>query len=90
MKKGMWRFRILSITKIAKSDSQIKFSIAAIKLDVLVTSTPIIGRNRKVVIIYGALQAIQKYVSNFVGGVAIAVGFSLGQLKVSITETASN
>jgi hypothetical protein len=65
---------------ITNRDIQIRFSNAAIKLDVLVTSTPMIGRNRNVEIMYGALQAIQKYVSNFVGGVDANEGFSLGQL----------
>ena len=59
-----------------------RFSIPAIELDVLVTSTPIIGRNRNVEIMYGALQAIQKYVLSFVEGVDVNEGVSLGQLWV--------
>ena len=57
-----------------------RFSNAAIKLDVLVTSLPTNGRNRNVEIMYGALHAIQKYVSNLVGGVDPIEGVSLGQL----------
>ncbi len=63
-----------------KSPNQKIFSTAAIRLEVLVTSTPIIGRKRKVETMYGPLQAIQKYVSNLVGGTAAKDGASLGQL----------
>ena len=78
--KEMWRFFIININTTANEDTQMRFSNAAIKLDLLVTSRPIIGRNRNVEIIYGALQAIQKYVSSFVGGVDANGGDSLGQL----------
>ncbi len=61
-------------------DIQMRFSAAAIKLEVLVTSMPMIGRNKNVEIMYGALHAIQKYVSNLVEGVGVRVGVSLGQL----------
>jgi hypothetical protein len=49
-----------------KRKSQKMFSTAATKLEVLVTSTPRIGRNRKVDTMYGALHAMQKYVSKLV------------------------
>ena len=76
----MWRFFIININTTANEDTQMRFSNAAIKLDLLVTSRPIIGRNRNVEIIYGALQTMQKYVSGFVGGVDANGGDSLGQL----------
>ncbi len=78
--KGIPRFLIIKVSIIATKVTQMRFSNAAIKLDELVTSTPIIGRNRNVEIMYGALQAIQKYVLNFVGGVDANKGVSLGQL----------
>jgi hypothetical protein len=39
---------------------------------------------------YGALQAMQKYVPNLVGGEVDKDGVSMGQLCVAITESAPN
>ena len=89
-KNEMARLLIVNTIIAMKSRSQKMFSTAAIRLEVLVTSTPRIGRNRNVETMYGALQAIQKYVSNFVDGLDTSAGFSLGQLWVSITEAASS
>ena len=85
----MWRFLMIRINNSTNENIQIRFSKAPIKLDVLVTSIPTIGRNRNVEIMYGALQAMQKYVSNFVEGVDAIESDSLGQLCVSITDAAS-
>ena len=74
------RLLIIKTSITAKSNSQNMFSTAAIRLEVLVISRPRIGRNRKVETIYGALQAIQKYVSNLVGTVVATARDSLGQL----------
>ena len=48
--------------------SQAMFSIAAIRLDVLVVSMKMSGRKRKVAAMYGARHAIQKYISKLDGG----------------------
>ena len=86
----MTRLLIPRAIIVMKIKSQKRFSIAAMKLEVPVISTPRIGLNRKVETMYGARQAIQKYVSNFVEGFDTRVGFSLGQLWVSMTEAASS
>ena len=74
------RLLIIKTSITTKSNSQNMFSTAAIRLEVLVISRPRIGRKRKVETIYGALQAIQKYVSNLVGTVVATARDSLGQL----------
>jgi len=67
-RKARRRF-LISITTMKKNaPSQAMFSIAAKKLDVLVVSMTMSGRKRKVAAIYGARQAIQKYVSKLDGG----------------------
>ena len=79
-KKANPRFLINITTMKIKALSQAMFSRAAKRLDVLVTSTPMRGRKRKVAAIYGARQAMQKYVSKLVGGRFATVMPSLGQL----------
>jgi hypothetical protein len=59
-RKEIARFLINNTKSATNSPSQKTFSRAAIRLEVLVTSTPIMGRNRKVETMYGALQAIHK------------------------------
>ena len=89
-KNATLRFLInIPIIKI-KAPSQRRFSRAAKMLDVLVVSRPIIGRKRNVAAIYGARQAMQKYVSKVVGGRFIKARPSLGQLGVTITVAASS
>ena len=84
----MARFRINNPKMVMKNATHTMFSIAAKRLDLLVMSTPTIGRNRNVATMYGALQAIQKYVMNLVGGEIANDGVPIGQLCVSITEAA--
>jgi hypothetical protein len=76
----MCRFLMIKNRIITKESIQMRFSIAANKLDVLVRPEPMVGLKRNVEIMYGALQAIQKYVSNLVGGVIPIEDVSLGQL----------
>jgi hypothetical protein len=88
-KKANWRFLINITTMKIKAPSQAIFSIAAKRLDVLVTSIAMRGRKRKVAAIYGARQAMQKYVSKLVGGRLVTAKPSRGQLWVEITDAAS-
>jgi hypothetical protein len=79
-KNATLRFLInIPIIKINAPSHRI-FSRAAKRLDVLVVSRPIIGLKRNVELIYGARQAIQKYVSKLVGGRFTRASPSLGQL----------
>jgi hypothetical protein len=48
LRKEIRRFLMIKVSNIANKDIQIRFSKAAIKLDVLVTSIPTIGRNKNV------------------------------------------
>ena len=80
MKNATLRFLInIPIIKI-NAPSQRMFSRAAKMLDVLVVSRPIIGLKRNVAAIYGARQAMQKYVSRLAGGRFATARLSLGQL----------
>ena len=69
--KARRRFLITIIMMNINAPSQAMFSIAANKLDVLVVSMKMSGRKRKVAAIYGARQAIQKYVSKLDGGALV-------------------
>ena len=69
-------------TKRAAENQRI-FSSAAKRLEELVTSDPSIGLNKNVKVVYGALYATQKYLSNLVLP-------AFGQIWVSITDAASN
>ena len=79
VKNATLRFLInIPMIKINAASQRI-FSSAAKRLDVLVVSRPIIGRKRNVALIYGARQAMQKYVSKLVGGRFATTKPSLGQ-----------
>jgi hypothetical protein len=89
-KKAKRRF-LISITTIKRNTpSQAMFSSAAKRLDVLVVSITMNGRKRKVTVIYGARQAIQKYVSKLDGGRLVYANPSRGQLGVVIADSAAN
>jgi hypothetical protein len=60
LRKVILRLRNNNPKIIRKKLTQAKFSNAARRLDVLVASSPRIGRNRNVETIYGALHAMQK------------------------------
>jgi hypothetical protein len=84
----MARLLIANAIIVMQSRSQKMFSMAAMRLEVLVTSTPSVGRNKKVETMYGALQAIQKYVLSLLGGPTVKGCTSLGQLCVLMAEAA--
>ena len=89
-RKEIARLLMAKTIIVTKSPNQKMFSTAAMRLKVLVTSRTRIGRKRKVETMYGARQAMQKYVSNFVDGLDANAGSALGQLWVSITDAASH
>ena len=88
--KARRRFLKIITTINTNAPSQAIFSIAAIRLDVLVVSMKMSGRKRKVAAIYGARQAIQKYVSKLDGGRLVYANPSRGQLCVVIADAAFN
>ena len=74
-------FRIYTIIMNRKDANHKIFSAAASKLEVLVTSTPSTGRNKKVNVEYGDFQAKQN------NSLKVELCVS-GQLAVAITDSA--
>ena len=63
-KNANLRLRMNIIITNRAATNQKTFSTEAKRLDELPTSNPSVGLKRKVKVVYGALYAIQKYLSN--------------------------